>query len=70
MDAKPTLLGGVDEEDPAKRPEGLAAERAFWLLVQYDDASASIGQLGRRDETSQSCTDDDDVSVRQCASVR
>ena len=59
----PPLLGTVDEEQPAERPERLAAERALRLLVEQDDAPASRSQLGCRDEARESRADDDHVGV-------
>ena len=37
---QPALLGRVDEEQPAERPERLAAEGLLGLLVEQDDALA------------------------------
>ena len=42
LDAQPALLGGVDEEEPAEGPEGLAAERRLGLLVEQRDPPAGV----------------------------
>ena len=62
-DAHPPLLGAVDEEEPAERPEGLTTERALGLLVDEDDPAARVGELGRGHEAGQSAADDDRVRV-------
>ena len=50
LDAQPPLLGAVDEEQAAERPERLAAERRLRLLVDEDHPAAGVGQLGGGDE--------------------
>ena len=60
-DAQPPLLGAVDQEQPAERPERLAAERRLGLLVDQDDAPAGVGQLGGGDQPGQPAADDDRV---------
>ena len=40
------LLGGVDEEQPAERPEGLPAERGARLCVEERDARAARAGAG------------------------
>jgi hypothetical protein len=62
-DAHAPLLGRVDEEEPAERPEGLAAEALLALLVDEHDPLARVDELGRRDEPGESCAHDDDVGV-------
>jgi hypothetical protein len=56
------LLGGVDQEEPAERPEGLAAERQLALLLEDRDAPAGVGQLRGGGEAGEPGTDDDDVA--------
>ncbi len=63
LDAHPALLGAVDEEQSAERPEGLTAEVLLGLLVDQDDPPAGVGQLGGGDETGEPGPHDDDVSV-------
>ena len=63
LDAHPPLLGAVDEEQPAERPERLAAERALRLLLEQDHAPAGVGQLGRRDQPGEPGADHDRVGV-------
>ena len=48
--AHAALLGRVDEEQSAERPERLAAERAFRLLIENDDLAPGVGELGRSHE--------------------
>ena len=62
-DAHAPLLGAVDEEQAAERPEGLAAERILALLFEDDDLLAGVAELGRRDQPAQAAADDDDVCV-------
>ena len=62
-DAHAPLLGAIDEEQAAKRPEGLAAERVLALLLQDDHAFAGIGELGCRDQSGKASADDDRVRV-------
>ena len=62
-DARPPLLGAVDEEQAAEGPEGLAAERRLGLLVDEDDAPPGVGELGGGHEAGEAAPDDDDVGV-------
>ena len=62
------LLGTVDEEQAAERPEGLAADRILALLLDDDDALAGVGEFGRGDETGQARADDDGVGVQRKSS--
>ncbi len=61
--AHATLLGGVDEEQSAERPERLAAERAFRLLIENDDLPARVGQFSRGDQTRKPGADHNGVCV-------
>ena len=63
LDAHPALLGGVDEEQAAERPERLAAERRLGLLVEQDHPPAGVGELGGGDQPGQPGPDDDDIGV-------
>ena len=51
--AQPALLRGVDEEQPAEGPPGLAAEGRLGLLVDQDHPLAGVGQLGGGDQAGQ-----------------
>src|SRR5690349_13667214 len=62
-DAEPALLGAVDEEQSAERPERLAADVVGVLLVDDQDPTAAFGQFTCGDETCETCTHDDDISV-------
>ena len=39
---------GVDEHQPAERPERLPAQRRGWLLVEDDHPAAGVSELSRR----------------------
>ena len=61
------LLGRVDQEQPAERPERLAAERLLRFLVENEDFPARLGELGRGDQPREASADDDDIRVvSQC----
>ena len=60
-DAQAPLLGAVDEEQPAERPERLAAERRLGFLVDDHHPAAGLGQLGGRHEPREAAADDDRV---------
>ena len=62
-DAHAPLLGAVDEEQPAERPEGLAAERVLALLLQDDHPLAGIGEFGCRDQSGKAAADDDRIRL-------
>ena len=62
-DAEPALFGTVDQKQSAQRPESLAAEALFALLVDHDDAFTGVGDFGRGDETGQSPADHDHVCI-------
>ena len=61
MHPQPALLRGVDEEEAAEGPPGLAAEGRLGLLVEQDHPLAGVGQLGGGDQPGQPRTHDDDV---------
>ncbi|GMA42332.1 hypothetical protein GCM10025883_43770 [Mobilicoccus caccae] len=62
-DAQASLFGGVDEEQPAEGPVGLAADVVLVLLIDDDDALARADQFVRGDEPGQAGSHDDDVGV-------
>jgi hypothetical protein len=64
MDAQAALLGRVDEEQPAERPERLAAERCLRFLVEDDDAAARIGKFASRHKAREASPDNDRVRVQ------
>ena len=70
LDPQPPLLRAVDEEQPAERPERLAAERRLRLLVEQDHPPAGVGQLGGGDQAGEPRADDDDVRVHRTALYR
>ena len=55
--------GRIDQKQSAERPESLAAEALFALLIDHDDAFAGVGDLGCGDETREAAADHDDVSI-------
>ena len=62
-DAEAALLGGVDEEQPAERPERLPAEARRGLLVEQDHPPARVRQLGGGHQPGEPGPHDDDVCV-------
>ena len=65
LDAEPALFGAVDQEQSAERPESLAAEALFALLVDHDDALAGVGDFGCRDEAREAPADHDYIRISQ-----
>ena len=57
------LLGRVDHEEPAKRPEGLPTQGALGLLLDDNYLFAAIGEFRRSDKTGQTGPDDDDIGL-------
>ena len=64
MNAHAALFGGIDQKDAAERPERLAAERLFGLLIENDDLFSRVDQFRRGNETGKSGTDDNYVRVK------
>jgi hypothetical protein len=62
LDSKPALLGRIDQEQPAKGPERLAAEVLFAFLVDHGDAPAGGRKLGGGDKAGKAGADHDDVN--------
>jgi hypothetical protein len=62
-DAQAPLLGRIHEENAAERPERLAAERLFRLLIENDDRLARFGELSRCDQAGQTGPHDDHVGI-------
>ena len=60
---QPALLRGVDQEQPAERPPGLAAEGRLGLLLEQDHPLAGVGQLGGGHQPGQTGPHDDDVGL-------
>ena len=44
-DTQPALLGAVDEEQTAKRPESLPTQIGAVLLIEDQDPQAAVDQL-------------------------
>ncbi len=64
VDAHPALLGGVDQEQTAERPPGLASQRCSRFLLDDRHALAGIQQLTRGDESRKARSDHDGVRLR------
>jgi hypothetical protein len=58
------LLRRVDEEEAAKRPEGLPAQPGLRFLFEQEDAAARVSELGGRYQSSEACPHHDHISVR------
>ncbi len=58
--------GGVDEEEPAERPERLAAHVRLGFLVEQQHLAPGVGQLGGRHQTGQPRPDHDDIGIHGC----
>ena len=58
--AQPALLRGVDEEQPAEGPPGLAAEGCLGLLLEQDHPLAGVGEFRGGHEAGQPRPHDDD----------
>ena len=63
LHAHASLLGGVDEEQPAERPVRLPAEARLGLLLDDHDALAGVDELGGGDEAREPGADDDRVGL-------
>ena len=57
----PPLLGRVDEEQPAERPERLPAEVGLGLLLEQEHPPPGVGELRGGDQPGEPGPDDDDV---------
>ena len=62
LDAHAALFGGVDQEQAAERPPGLAAERGGGLLLDEDHPLAGEHELGGGGQTGEAGSDHDGVS--------
>ena len=69
LDPQPALLGRVDEEQAAERPERLTAEVGPRLLLDDDDAPPGRGQLGGGHQPGEPRADDDGIRVRHVLSL-
>ena len=63
VDPKAALLGRVDEEEAAERPERLPAQPRLGLLLQQDHPPLGFGQLRRGHQPGQARPHHDDVGV-------
>jgi hypothetical protein len=66
----PTLLGGVDDEQPTEGPERLPTEVLLALLVQQQHRPTGDGQLGRGDQAREPATHHDHVGVHHTLAAR
>src|SRR3954451_6888791 len=63
LDAQSALLGRVDEEQPAEAPDRLTAQGLLAFLVEQQDPTSRVGELGGCDESGEPGSDDDDIRV-------
>src|SRR3954468_19910451 len=63
LDAQPALLRRVDEEQSAEAPERLPAEGLLTFLVEQQDPTSRVGELGGCDQSGEPGSDDDDIRV-------
>ena len=63
LDPEPPLLGAVDEEQAAERPERLAAEVGAVLLVEHQHPAPGLDQFVGGDEPGQPGADDDHIGL-------
>jgi hypothetical protein len=63
LDAGAALLRRADQEQPAERPEGLAAQVGRRFLVQQQYPPAGVGQFRGRDQARQPSPHHDDIAV-------
>jgi hypothetical protein len=62
-DAQAALLGTVDEEQAAERPERLPAEIGTVLLVEDQHSQAALDQFAGGYQARKTSSDNDDISV-------
>ena len=62
-DLQPALLGTVDEEQAAERPEGLPAERVLALLIEQDDAFSGIAKFRGSNQPRQPAAHHDHIGI-------
>ena len=62
-DAEPALLGRVDQEQAAERPERLATKVLLAFLIDDDDALAGVGKLGCGNKTGKARTHHDHIGI-------
>ncbi len=63
LDAEPALLRRIHQKQAAERPEGLAAEALFALLVDHDDAFSGVGDFGGGHQPGQTAADHDHIRI-------
>ena len=64
-DPHPALFGAVHQEDPAERPEGLAAQIRCVLLVHHGHPLAAAGQFESGDQPGKARSDDDHICIHE-----
>lgn len=70
LDPHQPLLGRVDQEQPAERPERLPAQIGLRLLVEEQHLAPGVHEFRRRDQPGQPAADDDHIGVRRLGRVR
>ena len=63
LDAESALFPRIHQKQAAERPEGLAAEALFALLIDHDDALAGVGNLRRGNQARQARADHNYVRI-------
>src|SRR6185503_13848093 len=62
-DAHAPLLGRIDEEQTAERPERLAPQRLLGLLIEQDDLATGLDELGGGNQPGEPTADDDGIRI-------
>ena len=57
------LLRRVDEEEAAKRPEGLPAQPGLRFLFEQEDTATRVSELGGRHQPREACPHHDHIGV-------
>jgi len=63
FDAKATLFGTVDHEEPTERPESLSTDGIFTFLFEENDFASGCSQFVSGDKSRQSCSNDYRISI-------
>jgi hypothetical protein len=57
------LLGRIDKEQAAERPEGLTTQPRLGFLLDQNDAPTRVGEFGGRHQSGKACPHHDHISV-------
>ena len=64
-DAEASLLGAINEEQPAERPERLSAQALLGLLIDEDHSLAGVGKFGGGGQSGKTASHDDDIAIKR-----